>query len=128
MKTTSVKDFFYKYISVTSALMPEAYKLTYKEIQFLVECCIYNYEGNDLSDSKKLTKHLLDIKFFSRKTDVSLYKYKIGSKKWARTGSKQFELPGVLGSKKGDDLVFNFNLQFEDEREVSDRQDFEQDI
>lgn len=123
MKTKSAKDFFYKYISVTSALMPEAYRLTYKEILFLVECCIYHYEGNDLGNSKALTKHLLDIKFFNRKTDVSLYKYKIGSKKWAKTGSKQFELPGILGSKKGDKLDFNFSLEYEED--ISDRQDVE---
>lgn len=125
MKTTFAKDFFYKYISIQSVLMPEDYRLTYKEIMFLVECCVYHYEGNDLSNSKQLTKHLLDIKFFSRKSDVSLYKYKIGSKKWAKTGSKQFELPGILGKRKGDILNFNFSLELINEESISDRQDIE---
>lgn len=114
MKIQSAKDFFYKYITVNSALMPEDYRLTYMEIQFLVECCMYSYEGNDLKDSRALTNHFMDINFFSRKTDVALYKYKIGLKKWAKTGRKAFELPGVLGSKRGDKLDFNLSMEWVD--------------
>lgn len=123
MKVGSVKDFFHKHVSMTSAIMPEKYKLTHTETMYLVECCMYHYNGGDLSNMKKLSEHMLDIKFFTREKDVSLYKYKISTKKWAKTGRNVFELPEWLSKKKGDKLEYTFYLTYEDD--ISDRQDVE---
>lgn len=123
MNVTSAKDFFYKYISMTSSVMPEDYKLTHTETMYLVECCMFHYMGGDLSNMKELSKHMLDINFFARDTDVSLYKYKISTKKWAKTGRGVFQLPGVLTKRKGEKLEYNFTLEFIDD--ISDRQDSE---
>lgn len=119
MKTADPKDFFNKYISVMSALVPEEYRLTWKEIEFLTECCIYQYEGHDLSDIKALTDHLLDMNFFTRKADVSTYKCKIGTKKWAVTGRDQFILPKYLNLKPGDKLHYALTIEFDES--LSDR-------
>ena len=115
MKIESAKDFFNKYISVASSIVSEDYRLTWKEIEFLVECCIYNYEGNDLNNLDELSIHMLSIGFFTRKTDISMYKCKLGIKKWAITGRNIFKLRGVLDSKKGDIMTFKLDFDFQEE-------------
>lgn len=114
MKTKSIRDFYYKYVSIQSSLMANEYRLTHKEIVFLVECCVYNFDGNDLSDTYKLIDYMTNKKIFNRRSDVSLYKYKIGSKKWAKTGNNIFILPGILGTRNVSDLKMNFILEYEE--------------
>lgn len=110
IKVDSPQDYFTKYISIISALSPDDLKLTPKEVMFLTECCLYNYKGNNLRDTKQLSEHLNSIKFFTRPTDTNVYKYNIGFKKWAITGRGQFELPEGLNVKEGDELTFNLKL------------------
>ncbi len=113
MVVSTAREFFERYIAMQSSVMPEEYKLTYKEQRFLCECCVYNYEGNDLMYKARLVKHMLDIKLFKNHADTSLYKYKLGCKKWAKTGVNDFELPGVLGYRKGQKLEYNFKLSLD---------------
>ena len=111
MKVESTRDFFYKQISITSVLMPEDCKLTNIEILFLVECCMYHYNGNDLSDFKGLSDHFLGIRFFKTKERVSLYKYKLSAKKWVKSKKGEFLLPNSLSKTKKDNLYFKFELE-----------------
>lgn len=114
MKIYSVKDYFFNYISVVSVFQPEEFKLTYKEILFLTECCIFNYEGNDLSNYKNLVKHFLNIKFFKKASDISIYKYKLSVKKWIKSDRDNFILPNSLNKHKGDVLKYNLELFYEE--------------
>ena len=111
MFATSVKDFFYKSASVVSAVMPEKYQLRSRELDFLVECCMYNYEGGDLSNTAALAQHMIDIAFFKRVTDTSLYKYKLSIKKWAKTSRNLFRLPLELDIKEGQVLEYNLKIE-----------------
>jgi len=112
IEVENVRDYFYKCVSLHSSLSHSQYRLTYKEIMFLVECCMYNYEGNDLTDIDALGKLFLDKKFFKRKSDVSIYKYKLGVKRWAKTGRREFKLPPLLDKKEGDTLSATISLQY----------------
>ncbi len=113
------RDFFTLCVNLLSSIVSdEDNKLTYKEKMFLIECCMYNYEGNDLSKSSSLSDHMKHIGFFTRKSDTSIYKYKLSLKKWAITGRKEFTLPGVLAKREGDKLGLNINISLD---EVSDR-------
>lgn len=108
----TARDYFYKCISIHSSLMPSDFQLTYKETMFLVECCVYNYEGNDLTDIQALGELFLKKKFFKRKEDVSIYKYKLGVKRWAKTGRKEFILPPMLAKKEGDKLSSTIVIEY----------------
>lgn len=108
----NARDYFYKCISLHSSLTSSDYQLTYKEIMFLVECCMYNYEGNDLKDIDALGNLFIDKKFFKRKSDVSIYKYKLGVKRWAKTGRGEFVLPPMLDKKEGDKLMATIVIEY----------------
>ena len=115
MFATSVKDFFYKSASVVTAIMPKRYKLRSRELDFLVECCMYNYEGKDLSNTAALAQHMVDIKLFKKVSDTSLYKYKLSTKKWAKTGRGMFLLPLEFNIKKGQTLEYKMKIEMLDE-------------
>ena len=115
MKYDSIKEFFIGYLGVSSALVGEDYRLRHKELMFLVECCMYHHEGGDLNNIDDLSQHMLDIKFFNRKTDTSLYKYKLSVKKWISAGRNKFILPGLLGERDTSKLNYTLNLRFEQE-------------
>lgn len=114
MNVSNPRDFFHMYISVMSSLVADDYRLTWKEIDFLSECCMYNYLGKDLTDMKALTQHMLDIEFFTRPADVNTYKCKIGTKKWASTGRNKFTLPSNLDFKEGEPLVYKLEIKLVD--------------
>ncbi len=115
----SARDYFFNVISVISALSADDFKLTPKEIEFLVECCIYNYEGKDLTRTSKLSKHLISNNFFTKASDIATYKYKVGVKKWAKTTKGMFTLPPDLNKKKGDVLSYNLSLKMNEEKVYS---------
>lgn len=118
MTVKNPRSFFKLCVNVLSSILPdEDNKLTYKEKMFLIECCMYNYRNNDLSNTSELSDHMKEIGFFSRKTDTSIYKYKLSLKKWAITGRDQFTLPGVLAKKEGDKLSLDIKISLD---EVSD--------
>lgn len=116
MTTLDIKDFFTKYLKINSALMPEEFRLRSRELDFLVECCVFNFNGGNVSDIKALKQYMTDIKFFSDDHHVSIYKNKIGIKKWAITGVGTFKLPGLLGTRDPEKLKFNLLLEFKHER------------
>lgn len=118
MEVYSARDYFYKCINILSATIDDKYKLSPKQVDFLVECCVYNYEGGDLTNTSKLSKHMLDIKMFPRKGDTSIYKYEISIRKWFTSGRGIFTLPNNLNKKRGDTLDFSLHLKWKDE-EVS---------
>lgn len=92
--------------------MPEDMRLTWKEIQFLTECCMYNYEGGDLNSFSKLSNHLMGIKFFNKKSDCSVYKTKVANKKWIKSGRDLFKLPSDLDIKEDNNLEFSVNIKY----------------
>jgi hypothetical protein len=108
---SSIPDFFSKLIGVQSALRPDDAQLTPTEIKFLAECCYLYHEGYNLSEFKVLYRHFVtERKMFKRKTDVSLYKNKLASKKWIRGGANIFELPVGLTKMVKDGNSFKFDL------------------
>lgn len=111
-QVATAREYFFKCISIHSSLMPPDFQLTYKEIMFLVECCMYNYEGNDLTDIDALGDLFTERRFFKRKADVSIYKYKLGVKRWAKTGRKEFTLPPMLDKRKGDKLSSSILIEY----------------
>lgn len=112
MKCENLEEFFITYLSMLSIMVDDDKKLTYKEICFLTKCAIYNFEGNDLNDFEKLASYFLNLKFFKRKNDVSMYKYKLSIKKWVISNSKEFVLPGILSSKNVKDFKADFKLEY----------------
>lgn len=106
------EDYFRKSIELTGTFVSESNRLTNRELNFLVECCLYNYNGGDLTVHRKLSQHFLDINFFSREKDVAVYKYKISNKGWVKTGRNIFILPNYLDKKPGDkmNIVLELNV------------------
>lgn len=110
MKTFSVKDYFYKCITLTSSVMPENMELTWKEREFLAECCYFNYNGGDLNNFSELSEYLLGIRFFDKKSDVSVYKTKLSNSRWITSKRGKFLLPPDLDIKKGEEGRMNFSI------------------
>lgn len=119
MKTSSIKDYFYKCITLTSSVLPEEMKLTWKEREFLAECCYFNYIGGDLNDFSALSDYLLEIRFFEKKSDVSVYKTKVSNQKWIMSGRGKFVLPPDLDIKEGeeDKMKYSISLEYEHNKE-----------
>lgn len=113
MKLSSIKDYFLKSVLLLSALVSDDRKLTWKESQFLAECAYFNYIGGDLSDFKALSDYMLSIKFFNRRTDVSVYKTKLSNKKMVISNRGKFILPNELNFlKDSDDITINIQLSY----------------
>lgn len=70
--------------------------LTKKELNFFVECCVYNSQGGDLTNFGALWDHFDNLKFFKKKNDLSTYKKKLGEKKWIRGKRGVFILPKAI--------------------------------
>lgn len=87
-------------------------RLTWKEIQFLTECCYFNYNGGDLNNFTDLSDHFIKIKFFNTKSDCSVYKTKLSNKRWIKSGRDFFKLPPQLDIKDDKELHFNISLEY----------------
>jgi hypothetical protein len=93
MEIFSLAQYFYSLIKTLEFDMPQENKLEPKEIDFLVECCLYNSEGKDLTDFKGLYDHMVSKRKFLKRTDVSTYKKKLGGKRWIRGKRNIFKIP-----------------------------------
>lgn len=108
-------SFFWNLTSVISSLQNVDNQLTYKEQTFLVNCLMFIYEGNELEDFFRLTKYQIAKGFTRDSGDVSVYKNKLGTKKWAITGRNVFTLPDnfmecVEGLKNNKNFEFVLKL------------------
>lgn len=96
MKIFSIKDYFYIFISSRMIEYPEEYRLTKKELDFLVDCCVLNSRGMDLGDFDALWDYFGPLNMFARRNDLSTYKKKLGEKRWIKGKRNVFKLPEVL--------------------------------
>lgn len=90
-------------------------ELSWKEREFLAECCVFNYNGGDLNNFTDLCKYLLDIRFFEKKSDVSVYKTKVSNSKWITSKRGKFVLPPDLNIKKGEEhrMKYSIDISYE---------------
>lgn len=93
MEIFSLEQYFYSLIKTLEGDMPEDKRLEPKELEFLVESCLYNSTGGDLADFDGLYNYLKDKGKFLKRTDVSTYKKKLGGKKWIRGKRNIFKIP-----------------------------------
>lgn len=97
MKLFSIRDYFYYYISVMMAECSKDNCLTKTEFEFLLECCVYNSLGGDLTNFDGLWEHFKALNtFIRRRNDLSTYKKKLGERKWVRGRLGVFTLPKPL--------------------------------
>lgn len=112
-RVMDIEEFFTDMVRVVSAMQDIDNQLTYKEQLFLINCLMFHYEGNNLDNFVELTKYQI-LKGFTKETnDVSVYKNKLGTKKWAITGRNLFTLPDALlkYSKTSENIEFSVNLK-----------------
>lgn len=109
-KVTEARPYFYRAIRLQNAFVSEGNRLRNKERKFLLECCMYHYEGGDLTNLKELKQHMGEIGFFERINDTSIYKCKLSTLGWARTGHGVFTLAPGLSFRKGDKLQYEVKL------------------
>lgn len=88
--SSSVESYLWDMVSVVSSMQEEHNKLTHKEQQFLVNCLTALYSGVDINDFKSLYRWQTEKGFSKDVTDVSVYKNKLGTKRWAVTGRDVF--------------------------------------
>lgn len=100
--------------------MPEDMELTWKEREFLTECCYFNYNGGNLNNFAELSDYLLGIRFFEKKSDVSVYKTKLSNSKWITSKRGKFLLPKDLDIKKGEEHKMNFSISISYEHRGED--------
>lgn len=95
--------------------MEEDMRLTWKEREFLTECCYFNYKGGNLNKFSDLSKYMIGIRFFDNVNDCSIYKFKLSAKKWITSSRNKFKLPPDLDIKEGEEDRMNFtiNLQYD---------------
>lgn len=108
------RHYFYQVIRLHNACVSENKKLRDKEREFLLECCMFHYEGGDLTDLKALKKHMKGIGFFNRIDDTSIYKCKLSASGWAKTGHGVFTLPPILSIRKGGELNYEVKVVFDE--------------
>lgn len=97
MKLFSIRDYFHYYISVMMTECAKENCLTNAEFEFLVECCVYNSTGGNLTDFDDLWDYFKALNtFIRRRNDLSTYKKKLGERKWIRGSLGVFTLPKPL--------------------------------
>lgn len=112
MNIGDLEDFYSTYIKMVEAVTSSENKLTERERNFLIECCMFNQRGGDLGDFQELSGYLIDKRFFKRKQEVSDYKYRLSTKKWVISNHMKFEIPGLLGEKDLRKLKINIGVQY----------------
>lgn len=117
-RVSSVEVFFTDMVRIVSSMQDVDNQLTYKEQLFLINCLMFHYEGNDLNDFSRLTKYQINKGFSKDPNDVSVYKNKLGTKKWAITGRNLFTLPPhfLRYSKDTENFEFSINLKLTNEQ------------
>lgn len=93
MKINNIKEYFRTFILIKSALRKLNEQLTQTEIDFLISCCVYNFNGGDLNNFDSLFKYLnKETLFIRRRNDLSTYKLKLSIKKWVKSSRDVFKL------------------------------------
>lgn len=99
-------------------------RLTWKEREFLAECCYFNYKGGNLNKFSELAKYLISIRFFDNINDCSIYKFKLSTKKWITSARNKFLLPPDLDIKEGDEDRMNFHIDLYYDGKGQSREDY----
>ncbi len=95
-KTADPREYFTKTVWLLSALAPEDRRLTPREAQFLIECCVLQYEGTDITKFSVIRDYFVKSGMHPRATDVSQYKNRLAAKGWIKSGHNLFALPKML--------------------------------
>lgn len=105
MRIPNIKAYFSTYIKLKSALLPEEEQLSDREFEFLLNCCMINYEGVDLNDFGAVVENSEHLPFINRRNDVSVYKLKLSTKKWIISKRGVFGFPRALDLIKQEDGI-----------------------
>ena len=105
MKITTIKEYFFTYIVLKSALKPEEEKLAGKHVDFLVHCCFLNYKGVDLNDFEALWENCKDLEYITSRNSLSGYKLRLATHKWIKSKKGKFILPRHLDIKEEDGFM-----------------------
>lgn len=105
------RDFFSHLIQLVNSVMPDDYRLTWKESEFLTELCLLHDNGGDLGDFRMLSRYFVkEKKLFSSKTQLSLYKTKLANKRWIKSKRDMLNLPKNLIFE---DVEYSFDIKLE---------------
>lgn len=103
MNLFSIRDYFEIVINITNMSLVKDKKLRKKELEFLLECCLLNYNGVSLTDFEALWEHFKASGFIKKRNDISGYKKKLGERRWIQGKRNVFVLPKLLDIKKEED-------------------------
>lgn len=110
MKINNIKEYFRTFILIKSALKKDEEQLTATEADFLLNCCIYNFNGGDLNDFNSLWEYLnKETLFIRRRNDLSTYKLKLSIKKWAKSARDVFKLVQSLDVVEDGDKYLQYS-------------------
>lgn len=96
MEELSPYKFFNLVIRSVNLFMSDKMEIDNRTIEFLAHCCVFNYEGGDLTVIKDLNKYLFSKGFLKSETSnqASVHKTKLAKKRWIIGGRGVFDLGG----------------------------------
>lgn len=111
MKLPTIREYFFTFIALKSALKPKKDRLAEKPMDFLVHCCMLNYQGVDLNNFEELWDNCKDLPYITTRNSLSGYKLTLAVKSWIKSKRDSFNLPRALDIKSegGYMLILNAN-------------------